>query len=77
MGSSDILNCNQTSFHFLRLLIDHINNIDIRNDRGFTPLHIASRASLLDNVLLLLDYGANPNAKSDNGTTPLHKELTQ
>ena len=80
MGSSDISNCNQTSLyylHFLRLLIDHIDNIDIRNDRGFTPLHIASRASLLDNVLLLLDYGANPNAKSDNGTTPLHRELTQ
>ena len=43
-----------------------MEHIDIRNDRGFTPLHIASRASLQDNVLLLLSYGANPNAQGPN-----------
>ena len=54
-----------------------MENIDIHNDRGFTPLHIASKASLLDNVLLLLSYGANPNAKGHNGTTPLHRDAIQ
>ena len=52
-----------------------MENIDIRNDRGFTPLHIASRASLEDNVLLLLERGADPNARSHNGTTPLHRAV--
>ena len=52
-----------------------MENIDILNDRGFTPLHIASRASLQDNVLLLLEYGADPNIRGHNGSTPLHRAV--
>ena len=58
-----------------RILLDHVEKIDVRNDRGFTPLHIASRASLEDNVLLLLEYGADPNARGQYETTPLHRAI--
>ena len=58
-----------------RILFDHVNKIDIRDARDFTPLHIASRASLEDNVLLLLEYGADPNAKGLNDSTPLHRAI--
>ena len=56
-----------------RILLDHVDKVDIPDSRGYTPLHIASKASLADNVLLLLKHGANPNAQGNDGATPLHK----
>ena len=50
-----------------------MDKVDIPDSRGYTPLHIASKASLADNVLLLLKHGANPNAQGNDGATPLHK----
>ena len=58
-----------------RILVDHVDDVDIKNDRDFTPLHIASRASRKENVILLLEYGADPNARGRNGTTPLHRAI--
>ena len=62
-----------STLSFTRILLDHVDKVDIPDSRGYTPLHIASKASLADNVLLLLKHGANPNAQGNDGATPLHK----
>lgn len=49
-------------------------NIDIRDDYGRTPLHIASQDSRNKNLLLidfLIQAGANPNLRDINGESPL------
>ena len=52
-----------------------MKDINICDARNFTPLHIASRASIEENVILLLEHGADPNAKGKNDTTPLHRAI--
>ena len=44
-----------------------------RNDKSWTPLHIAaSYNSATDVISALLEAGAEPNALGDDGWTPLH-----
>ncbi|CAM6087993.1 unnamed protein product [Calypogeia fissa] len=52
----------------------------IRDDRGWTPLHVAARMGDLEEVQRLLNEGADVNAPSWGpkapGTTPLHLAST-
>ncbi|KAL7297263.1 hypothetical protein TKK_0009663 [Trichogramma kaykai] len=48
-------------------------NIDKKNKKGETQLHIACRSDNVDRVRLLLDAGANPNTKDNAGWTPLQE----
>lgn len=52
----------------------------VRDDRGWTPLHVAARMGDLGEVQRLLDDGADVNAPSWGpkapGTTPLHLAST-
>ncbi|XP_033213345.1 serine/threonine-protein phosphatase 6 regulatory ankyrin repeat subunit A-like [Belonocnema kinseyi] len=61
--------------HFL-LLIDSGANINSRNERGQTPLHLAVElASVLchkDKLKLLADYGSEITVQDEDGNTPLH-----
>ena len=51
------------------------NDIDEKDEKGFTQLHIAAGDGDLDKAKELLGKGANINAKALNGNTPLHSAL--
>ncbi|CAB0043469.1 unnamed protein product [Trichogramma brassicae] len=46
--------------------------LDAKDKRGWTPLHLAMRSGYLDLIELLLTKGADPNAVNVDGKTPLH-----
>ena len=51
-------------------------NVNARTGEGETPLHMAWRASIQDQLPILqalLEAGADPNAADDNGETPLFR----
>lgn len=58
----------------VRELLKRGMNPNIKDRRGWTPLHYAVNAGHYDIVWLLLDYGANPNSRAGGwtGLTPLH-----
>ena len=53
--------------------------IDARDKRGYTALHIASKGGLEANCQLLVDHGVDVNAYGDDGhrKTPLHRARTK
>jgi ankyrin repeat protein len=55
-----------------QLLLDHGVNIDLRNKKGQTALHLASQRDRLDFMELLLNRGAIVDVPDDDGFTPLH-----
>ena len=61
------------------LLLLNVLNINAKDKRGFTALHIASKEGNDMNCQLLLDYGADANAHGNDGnkTTPLHLAKTK
>lgn len=54
-----------------QILADEVD-VNVRDDKNWTPLHWASTGNNLDAVRLLLENGADPNAKNEFGYTPLH-----
>ena len=52
-------------------LINRKANVEIRDERGFTPLHLAVTAGRIAIVRLLVNAGADVNAISSSGATPL------
>ncbi|KAI9667744.1 MAG: hypothetical protein M1821_000561 [Bathelium mastoideum] len=56
----------------LKCLLKHGANIDAKNSKGQTALHLAAQGTDAASVKLLLDYGANVNIKSNRGGYPLH-----
>jgi len=57
-----------------RLLIQSIGPqaINVKNNKGHTPLHVAALLSNVWMTLYLLRHGANPNETDMYGNTPLH-----
>lgn len=55
----------------LKLLADEKFDIDVRDDRGYTTLHLASDYGRLRALKWLLKNGADPNTQTDFGETPL------
>ncbi|MGA3160875.1 MAG: ankyrin repeat domain-containing protein [Terracidiphilus sp.] len=47
-------------------------DVNVKGDKGFTPLHCAAQRGHRDVVSLLLTSNANVNAKRNDGSTPLH-----
>ncbi|HEY6871013.1 MAG TPA: ankyrin repeat domain-containing protein [Novosphingobium sp.] len=56
---------------WLNFLLFKGANANIRNDRGITPLSVATGLGWIEGVELLIDRGARVNDPDDNGETPL------
>ena len=48
-------------------------DVNVKRDRGETPLHIAARFSYYEVAKLLISKGADVNVRNDFGWTPLHQ----
>jgi ankyrin repeat protein len=65
----------------LEFLLRHGANIELQNEKGETPLHVAVSSHQSAGywkgtaVDILLRHGANPNRFDDDGSTPLNKAL--
>lgn len=46
-------------------------NIEARDKKGYTPLHMAARWGNAETIYILLDAGADANTKNSLGKTPL------
>lgn len=47
-------------------------DLNLPDDAGLTPLHLAAGHCRTNVVALLLEKGAQPNSKAKGGATPLH-----
>ena len=47
-------------------------NLNLPDDAGLTPLHLAASYCHTNIIILLLNQGANVNATAKDGATPLH-----
>ena len=56
---------------FLNYLLPKFKNTDPVDKNGFTPLHLACAAGLLENAKTLLEWGANVNKLTVNGDSCL------
>lgn len=70
----------ETALHFaasagdeslISFLLDHLANIESRDNHRNTPLHCAAWAGHEGSVRILLTRGADPNAQDDKGRTAL------
>jgi hypothetical protein len=58
--------CKRNHVAALQVLLEHGANVDVRNDRGQTPLHVASQLDFPDVMQLLLKCDANPDAQDQS-----------
>jgi len=56
----------------LERLLKEGADVNVKDDYGRTPLHVAAEKGEVEIVKLLLEKGADVNVKNNNGQTPLH-----
>lgn len=56
----------------LQKCVDDKMDMNVCDENGQTPLHMAADKESVDCILILLKNGANINAADNEGTTPLH-----
>lgn len=71
--------CNEQQISDLIKLIQEgsLENLDARDERGSTLLHLAAGMGHIELLEALLHGGANPNTYSFAGLTPLHSAVIQ
>jgi ankyrin repeat protein len=60
----------------MQLLIKYKADVNIANNNGIAPLHMASERCDIDAINLLLENGADVNANTVKGETPLYYAIT-
>lgn len=60
-----------------RMLIEHKAHLNIGDDKGSTPLHLATLQNDEPMVALLLQHGADAAKKNSDGLTPLQQRFKQ
>ena len=63
------------NFKIIKELLNQGANVNIRNHKGETALHCASKAGFVAVTELLLSYGANTDVTDNKGLTPLQHAL--
>ena len=61
------------NIELIKQLTDSNIDVNVKRDRGETPLHIAARFSYYEVAKLLISKGADVNVRNDFGWTPLHQ----
>ena len=61
------------NIELIKQLTDSNIDVNVKRDRGETPLHIAARFSYYEIAKLLISKGADVNVRNDFGWTPLHQ----
>jgi len=61
---------NQEIIH--NLIIIRGANVNLKNKKGKTPLHLASEKGFEENCQSLIHHGADVDARDNNGKTPMH-----
>jgi hypothetical protein len=72
MDDKLILEASGTNIRKANKLLKKGADIEARDEKGMTPLHIALMVGHTEMVKFLLEKGADVNARDDNGWTPLH-----
>ena len=61
------------NIELIKQLTDSNIDVNVKRDRGETPLHIGARFSYYEVAKLLILKGADVNVRNDFGWTPLHQ----
>jgi len=61
------------NIELIKQLTDSDIDVNVKRNRGETPLHIAARFSYYEVAKLLISNGADVNVRNDSGLTPLHE----
>ena len=61
------------NIELIKQLTDSDIDVNVKRNRGETPLHIAAIFSRYEIAKLLISKGADVNARHDDGFTPLHQ----
>jgi hypothetical protein len=64
-------------FDVAKLLLEKGAEVDSRDSKNWTPLHIAAQQGSRDVVQLLIERGAAVNAQMTQGWTPLHSAASK
>jgi ankyrin repeat protein len=66
-------NCNDEDREkIVKWLVSAMKSVDVEDQRGCTPLHVACQNSKSSIVSILMEKGANPDSKDDKGNNALH-----
>ena len=61
------------NIELIKKLTDSDFDVNVKRNRGETPLHLAAIFSHYEIAKLLISKGADVNARNDDGFTPLHQ----